>query len=201
MIFLYVHDLDPIIHNDELFEKHFKIFTESGYKALDELRRSGAVDAIGLGIKSWEVCHRALDHGDYECFMLQGNYTLLEQPALETFFPICEERGISINLAGPFASGVLATGSKGGYFHHQPAQQAILNKVKIMEDICEKYNVPLAAVAIQFPLKNPVIASVVFGTRNIDRLNQNLSYYYCDIPDALWQDFKAAGLIAADAPI
>ena len=53
---LYVHDLDPMIHSRELFEKHFKTFINSGYKALDELRKSGAVKAIGLG-KSWEVCH------------------------------------------------------------------------------------------------------------------------------------------------
>ena len=133
--------------------------------------------------------------------MLQGNYTLLEQPALETFMPICEERNISIALAGPFASGILATGSKGGNFNHQPAEQPILDKVAKMEAICAIYKVPLAAVAIQFPLKHPVIASVVFGTRSVDRLNQNLSYYDYPIPEALWHDFKVAKLISENAPV
>lgn len=198
---LYVHDLDPIIHTPDVFEKHFEVFTNSGYRALDQLRQSGAVTAIGLGVKSWQVCERALEHGNFECFMLQGNYTLLEQEALDTFFPMCEQRNISINLAGPFASGVLATGSQGGYFHHQPAKQDILTKVKHMEVICEQYDVPLAAVAIQFPLMHPVITSVVFGTRSIDRLQQNLRYYRYPIPAQLWQDFKAAGLIHHDAPV
>ena len=49
---LLVHDLDPVIHDKNHFPKYWKEYVEGGYKALDELRRAGAIKAIGLGVKN-----------------------------------------------------------------------------------------------------------------------------------------------------
>lgn len=198
---VYVHDLDPIVHDKELFQKYFKDFVDSGYKALDQLRRSGSVQAIGLGIKSSEVCLNSLKYCDFECFMLQGNYTILEHNALHDLFPECQKRGININLAGPFASGVLVTGSQGGYFHHKIAPDNILKRVLLIENICKKYNISLPSVAMQFPLKNNIISSVVFGTGSVDYIKNNFIFYRQVIPDELWQDLKNMGIIHHSAPI
>jgi len=198
---VYVHDLDPIVHDKELFQKYFKDFMESGYKALDQLRKSGAIKAIGLGVKSSKVCKDSLKYCDFQCFMLQGNYTILEHNALHDLFPECQKRGININLAGPFASGVLVTGSKGGYFHHKLAPKHILKKVLLIENVCKKYNVNLPSVAIQFPLKHSIISSVVFGTGSIDYVKNNLAFYNQVIPDELWQDLKDIGLIHSNSPV
>jgi D-threo-aldose 1-dehydrogenase len=199
---LLVHDLDPIIHDGEIFEKHFKTYLKSGYKAMDELRSSGAVKAIGFGIKQWETCMAAMEQGSYDCFMLQGNYTLLEQPALNKFLPLCEKEKIAVFIAGPFGSGILATGPvKNANFHHQAAGQEILDRVTKMQNICNEFNVPLAAAAIQFPLKHPAISSVVIGSRSAQRMQQNVDYYHTDIPDALWSALKEKNIIPEDAPI
>ena len=197
---VYVHDLDPIVHGNELFKKYFKDFISDGYKALDELKSSKMTKATGLGVKSSVVCKESLKHYHFECFMLQGNYTLLEHNALYDLFPECKKRGININLGGPFSSGILATGSKGGYFHHKKANNDILKKVSLMEEICKKYMVDLAAVAIQFPLKNSIVSSVVFGTSSIKSVTNNINYYKQKIPSNLWNDFKSYGLIHPDAP-
>jgi len=42
---LYVHDIGAYQHGPELNAQHFKVLRESGYKALDELRRTGVVSA------------------------------------------------------------------------------------------------------------------------------------------------------------
>lgn len=196
-----VHDLDPVVHDANTFEHHFKSYIEGGYKALDQLRSQGVINAIGLGVKKWEVCADAMQYGNYDCFMLQGNYTLLEQPAFEEFMPRCEKEHISILLAGPFASGILATGTKkGGYFHHQKANEVILAKVKKIEDICERYSVSLQAAAIQFPLKHPVIASVVIGTASPLSIERNIGYANEQIPSAFWDALKAEKIIPEKAP-
>jgi len=193
---IFVHDLDPIIHSEKEFKKHFQIYIESGYKALDDLRSQGVIQAIGLGVKQWEVCANAMKYGDYECFMLQGNFTLLEQPAVTTFLPLCLQKKISILLAGPFASGILATGPiKGTHFHHHEADDAIIKKVKLIQQICAVHNVPLQAAAIQFPLLHPAIASVVVGTRSKERMQKNVDYFNYPIPDSLWEDLKKQGII------
>lgn len=199
---LLVHDLDPIIHDENRFKKYWKEYVEGGYKALDELRRAGAIKAIGLGVKKWEVCADALKHGDYECFMLQGNYTLLEQPALDNFLGECIKKHISIFLAGPYASGILATGPvKGAYFHHREASDEVLERVRLIQQICEAHQTPMQAAAIQFPLFHPAIASVVVGSASVDSMQKNKEYSQFSIPGGLWSDLKTAGIIAQHTPV
>ncbi len=196
-----VHDLDPVVHEPKEFKKHFQIYIEGGYKALDKLRSEGVIAAVGFGVKKWEVCADAMQYGDYDCFMLQGNYTLLEQPAFDEFMPRCAKENISILLAGPFASGILATGAKkGGYFHHRAANKDVLVKVEKIEDICAQYGVSLQAAAIQFPLKHPVIASVVIGTASPASIEKNLKFAKEKIPAEFWGTLKSEKIIPENAP-
>ena len=199
---LLVHDLDPIIHDQEYFLHHFKTYMDSGYKALTKLREEGIIKAIGLGVKQWEVCAEAMKHGDYDCFMLQGNYTLLEQPALSGFMDDCIKKRISILLAGPYASGILATGPiKGAYFHHTEADECILKRVQRIQDICHSYNTPIQAAAIQFPLHHPAITSVVVGSASAQSMRDNVNYLTFNVPLVLWEELKSAGIISKQAPI
>ena len=196
-----VHDLDSIIHQPNIFKEYFKTYVESGYKALDKLRSEGSIRAIGLGVKQWQVCFEAMKHGDYECFMLQGNYTIMEQPAFEIFLPLCLKKKVSILLAGPYASGILATGPvKGAYFHHKEAPPEILKRVKFIQDICKAHATPLQAVAIQFPLKHPAIASVVIGSKSPVLMQDNINYAQFKIPSQLWNDLRDADVIPKEAP-
>jgi D-threo-aldose 1-dehydrogenase len=199
---LLVHDLDPVIHDQKQFQHHFKTYVEEGYKALSECRDKGIIKAIGLGVKHWEVCADAMKYGNYDCFMLQGNYTLLEQPALDSFMDICVKKNISILLAGPYASGILATGPvKGAYFHHHEASDDILKRVQIIQSICDSYHTPIQAAAIQFPLHHPAIASVVVGSASAEYMRDNVKYLQFKVPAALWKELKSAGIIPEHAPI
>lgn len=199
---LFVHDLDPVIHGKKKFEYYFQQYLNGGYQALAELREAKIIKAIGFGVKQWQVCDLALREGDYECFMLQGNYTLLEQPALTTFFPVCEKKKISVFLAGPFASGILATGPiKNAYYHHQKAPAEIVKRVAKIEAICNQFDVSLPAAALQFPLKHSVIASVVVGSASAAQMQQNVARLNTNIPKACWHALKMAGFIAKEAPI
>lgn len=197
-----VHDLDPVIHDQKQFQHYFKTYIDGGYKALAKLRHEGVIQAIGLGVKKWEVCFDVMKYGDYDCFMLQGNYTLLEQPALDSFMDVCIKKNISILLAGPYASGILATGPvKGAYFHHNEANDEILKRVQMIQVICDSYHTPIQAVAIQFPLHHPAIASVVVGSASADSMRDNVKYLQFDIPNALWNELKTASIIPTHAPI
>jgi hypothetical protein len=69
-------------------------FLEGGYRAMRELRDSGAVGAIGLGVNEQAICEEALDHADFDVFLLAGRYTLLEQTALDRFLPRCAARSV-----------------------------------------------------------------------------------------------------------
>ena len=105
---LYVHDIGEYQHGPEANAHHLKILRDSGYKALDELRRNGTVSAIGIGVNEKEVLIEALKFGDWDAFLLAGRYTLLEQGPLDDLLPMCTARGTSIVVGGPLNSGILA---------------------------------------------------------------------------------------------
>lgn len=200
---LYMHDIGAVTHgadNDRLFP----IAMDGGYRALSELRDSGLVSAIGLGVNECEVCEAALEHGDWDCFLLAGRYTLLEQTALDTFLPKCLDRSCSIVLGGPYNSGILATGLRGKgpwHYNYAPAPEAIVSKVASLEAICRDFDVPLPAAALQFPLAHPAVASVIPGIGNVHRIEQTLELFTTDIPASFWAALREQELLHDSAPI
>ena len=133
---LLVHDLDISTHGtvDATEARIRELFDQGGYRALDELRSSGAVSAIGGGLNEWQACERLLELGDFDCFLLAGRYTLLEQEALNSFLPLCERRNVGIILGGPFNSGILATGPiAGARYNYTPAPPDILARATRLE--------------------------------------------------------------------
>ena len=83
-------------------------FREGGYRAMEELRSSGQVRAIGIGVNEREVLLEAIEWGDWDAFLLAGRYTLLEQAPLDDLLPRCVRLGISLVIGAPFNTGILA---------------------------------------------------------------------------------------------
>jgi len=201
---LYMHDIGRVTHGDN-HDALFKIAMEGGYKAMDELRSQGLVSAIGLGVNEYEVCEQAMDHGYFDCFLLAGRYTLLEQESLKTFLPRCLKENSSIILGGPYNSGILATGVRREgvvpHYNYEPASNEIIKTVAKIEDICQEYNVPLAAAALQFPLAHPAVVSVIPGLSSASRVETTVAQMQINIPTDFWVALQNAGLLYADAPV
>ena len=117
-LFHRVHGFARRLTHGDQHAARVREFLEGGYRALRELRDSGAVRAIGLGVNEWEICVELLEHCQLDCILLAGRYTLLEQTPLEKLLPLCESRGVSILCGGPFNSGILAAGSRAGASSH-----------------------------------------------------------------------------------
>jgi D-threo-aldose 1-dehydrogenase len=197
---LYIHDIDRFTHGDEQ-PRRFREAMDGAYPAIAELKRSGVVGAIGLGVNEWQVCEAAVRAGDFDAFLLAGRYSLLEQEALVRLLSLCVERSVSVVIGGPFNSGILATGPvPGAVYNYAPASQEILDRVERIQSICRAHRVPLPAAALQFPLHHPAVASVIPGPRTAAEATRNLELLRHPIPAALWSDLKAAGLLRADAP-
>lgn len=198
---LFIHDIDVFTRGRDQPEVFNKAM-DGCYRALDRLRSEGLVKAIGVGVNEWEVCHEALKLRDFDCFLLAGRYTLLEQEALNEFLPLCERRGAAVLVGGGFNSGILATGAKpGAKYNYAPAPVHVLEKVARMETICKRYSVPLPAAALQFVVAHPAIPSFCAGTRTVEQLEQNLAWFNHQIPGDFWADLKRQGLLREDAPV
>ena len=196
-----IHDIDKFTRGADQ-PKVFEEAMDGAWRALESLRDQGAVKAIGVGVNEWEVCHAALLARDFDCFLLAGRYTLLEQEALNEFLPLCEERDVAVMVGGGFNSGILATGAvEGAKYNYAPAPPDILDKVARIENICADHGVPLPAAALQFVVAHPAVATFVGGTRTVAQLDQNLAWFDEPIPSAFWSDLKTADLLREDAPV
>jgi len=198
---LFIHDIDVYTRGAEQPEV-FRQAMDGCYKALARLRDERVVKAIGVGVNEWQVCHEALKQRDFDCFLLAGRYTLLEQDALDAFLPLCEERGAAVVVGGGFNSGILATGAKpGAKYNYTPAPSKIMDRVAKIEAVCAEYGVPLAAAALQFVVAHPAVPAFCAGTRTVQQLEQNLAWFQHPIPTAFWAALKDKGLLREDAPV
>jgi D-threo-aldose 1-dehydrogenase len=200
---LLCHDIGRLTHGD-LHRARISEFLDGGYRAMCELRDSGAVRAIGLGVNEWEVCVELLESCDLDCILLAGRYTLLEQPALERLLPLCEQRRVSIICGGPFNSGILAAGSRAGaqsHYNYASPPAAVVDRVRRLESLCAEFAVPLRAAALQFPLAHPSVVSVVAGCANGAEARDCVAMFSYPIPAGFWRALRDRGLVDARAPV
>jgi D-threo-aldose 1-dehydrogenase len=194
---LYVHDIGPMQHGREGHPAIMRTLRGGGYRALEELRRCGAVRAIGIGVNEREVLLEAMEWGTWDAFLLAGRYTLLEQAPLDDLLPKCHSSGISIVVGGPLNSGILAGRDTWNY---QIAPPEIVGRVDAIRSVCDRYQVPLAAAALQFPLAHPAVAAIIPGPRSVTEFAANLNLLRYPIPAALWSDLRDAKLLHPLAP-
>jgi len=196
-----IHDITPRWQG-AAFEQRYAEAMAGAYRALDRLRGEGVVKAIGVGINDVDVLMRCARDGDFDCFMLAGRYTLLDQTALPFLLPECARRQISILLAAPYNSGILATGARpGATFWYSEAPPEIMDRVRRIEAVCRRHEVPLAAAALQFPFGHATLASVVAGVRSAEEVSQAVAWMRHPIRQDLWRELRHEQLIDPDAPL
>lgn len=200
---LYVHDIGRFAHGDA-HPARMREFLDGGFRAMQDLRSAGAVRAIGLGVNETAVCEEILAHADIDLILLAGRYTLLEQAPLDSLLPLCAARGVRIILGGPFNSGILAQGVRHGgpvHYDYGAPPAAIIDRVRRIEEQCDRFGVALGAAALQFPLAHPVVASVIPGIGSTAHLHSAIAHMAEPIPAAFWQALREEGLIDPRAPV
>ena len=194
---LLVHDIGEFQHGQD-HVKHFKNLESGGYRAMDELRTAGLIKAIGLGVNENKVCMDALAIGDWDVFLLAGRYTLLEQTAIDTLFPACRKAGTSIICGGPFNSGVLVGRDTWNY---AKAPKEVIDKARALGVVADEFGIPLPAAALQFPLGDEIVCSVIPGPRNKGELEQIVTWFKTPIPAEFWSTLKEKKLIEPSAAV
>jgi len=194
---LLAHDIGSYAHGDA-HAARLREFLGGGLRAMRELRDVGAVKAIGLGVNETAVCEEVLGHCDLDVILLAGRYTLLEQSPLASLFPLCASRGVRVIAGAPFNSGILARGVRNAPpapYEYGAPPAAVIDRVGRIEDLCAQFGVPLAAAALQFPLRHPVVEAVVPGMATVAEVEAALAWIAHPLPDALWSALADAGLV------
>lgn len=175
--------------------------SKEAYDTLIDLRSQGVVKAIGVGMDSPEGPLEIIQEYDVDCVLLAGRYTLLDQSGLVRLLPMCERKGVSVILGGPYSSGILASDlSPGAKFFYTNAPPKILAKAIRIKSICDRHGVPLKAAALQFGLAHPAVASTIPGARSVDEVQENSEMAAYPIQPELWSELHHEGIIPEDAP-
>jgi D-threo-aldose 1-dehydrogenase len=75
-----------------------------------------------------------------------------------------------------------------------------MERVRRIEAVCRRHNIPLPAAAMQFPLAHPLVAAIIPGAIRPEQVAKNLQLLHHPIPAQFWADLKEAGLLPAHAP-
>jgi D-threo-aldose 1-dehydrogenase len=129
--------------------------------------------------------------------MAAGRYTLADQDAAAVVLPACRENGVGVVAAAVFNGGLLAaTPTEQSTFDYRAVPDDVLERARRIEAICTAHGVHLAAAALQFPLQDDVVRSVVAGGVAPEQIRQNIAHMSAPAPAALWQQLVAEGLVS-----
>jgi D-threo-aldose 1-dehydrogenase len=153
---------------------------EQALGGLDALR---GLCRVGVGTNYVATALAFARDADIDHVMIAGRYTLLDRSAEAELLPLCAGRDIAVTAVGVFNSGILAGGTT---FDYQPASPQVIARVRDLEALCARHGVPLAAAALQFPLRHPAVGTIAVGARSAEEIEQNLAYAALAISEDFW---------------
>ncbi len=162
---------------------------EEALAAVEPLRE--AVAAVGVGTNSVQTALTFVREAPIDYVMIAGRYTLLDRSATVELVPLAHERGVRVLVAGVYNSGILAGGTT---FDYAAAPAEIVERAARLREVCARHDVPLAAAAIQFPLRDPHVSRIVVGARAPAEVDANAELLAVPIPDELWAELDNAEL-------
>ena len=212
-----LHLHDPDNHPD-----HFDQARKGAVKAMIKLKENKSVKALGCGMNQNEMLVELSKEGCFDCFLLAGRYSLIDQTSLDSLIPTCQKNNISLILGGVFNSGILIDPSPQSYFDYtkldenwfdnlkqslvripkeHESSQFWLDKAYALQEACLKFNTSLRNAAIQFPYANSIVASCILGMSSDSQVDENVDDFQKKLPSDFWIYLKDNDLIDKRAPI
>ncbi|KRV48386.1 aldo/keto reductase [Wenjunlia vitaminophila] len=188
---VYLHDPDD--HEREAFD--------CAYPELERMRAEGTIGAIGAGMNQTAMLARFVRDTDVDVVLLAGRYSLLDQSGLASLLPQAAQRGVSVLVGGVFNSGLLADPKPGATFDYAPAAAHMLDRAQTLRTVCEAFEVPLRAAALQFPFGHPAVAGVLLGARSAAEVADAAAMISHPIPPDMWLALRSRGLLPWDVPV
>jgi D-threo-aldose 1-dehydrogenase len=161
-----------------------------GLETLVELRREGLVTAIGVGSMHAGALAAAAGTGVVDLLMVAGRHTILDHSP--TLLAACRTHDVGIVAAAVFNGGLLADPPT---FDYRPAAPALVDRIRRIDAVCASFGVPLRAAALRYPLREPLVRSVVAGATTPGQVRQNAAGMAAVIPAQLWVRLEAEGLV------
>lgn len=158
----------------------------AAYPVLDELRRDGAIKAIGVAADDWRLLDRMVRDVELDTVLLPGQYSLLDQSATP-LLDRCLARGVAVIVSGILTPHVLQT--------EQSSDPATIRARRIAA-VCERYGVSLPQAALAFPVRHPAVTSVLITAASPAEIRADAALVRQPVPLTLWRDPELLRLVS-----
>ncbi|WP_181350011.1 aldo/keto reductase [Thalassobacillus sp. CUG 92003] len=152
---------------------------DEAIEAFDELKKDGLIREYGISSIRPNVIREYAKRSDIVSVMMQ--YNALDRRPEEEMLDFLAEHHISVLARGPLAKGMLS--NRAVEKTKQKATNGFLDySYEEMMTMIEKWEAfqsperPLNALALQYVLHHPTVATAVFGASSPEQLVENLSF-------------------------
>jgi D-threo-aldose 1-dehydrogenase len=165
---------------------------------LFRMKEEGLATAVGLAAGPVTMMMSLLRDWDFDALITHNRFTLVNRNA-EDMLNLAQSRGVAVLNAAPYSGGILAKGSNAyPRYVYQEASNAVLDPIRRIEAICARHSIPPGAAALQFSMRDPRVASTICGVSKPERVKHTLEWARFPIPDAAWEELKAAPFSTGD---
>ncbi|REE70549.1 D-threo-aldose 1-dehydrogenase [Paenibacillus taihuensis] len=167
-------------------------------EVLQKFQAEGVIDHIGISGGPIDLLIRYVETGAFSAVETHNRYTLLNRSA-DPLLDVASRMGVAVINAAPYGSGILAKGPEAyARYAYSEASPIVLERARSFAKVCQEFNVPLAAAALQFSLRDPRITSTVVGMSKPERVLQTVELANYPIAPELWPALEAFGYDTED---
>jgi D-threo-aldose 1-dehydrogenase len=165
---------------------------------LRELREQGLIRHLGVAGGPIDLSIRYVETGHFDAVITHNRYTLLNRAA-EPLLERCAQENIPVLNAAPYGSGILAKGpDQFPRYAYSEVDNETMERARTLESICGRYDIPLAAAALQFSMRDPRVAATIVGMSRPERIEQTIDFATIEIPDACWDELLSVPFATED---
>lgn len=179
---LYLHDPERIGFEEAMVRG-------GPVEALVKLRAEGLVDYIGVAGGPIGLMTKYVATDVFDVVLTHRRYTLLDRSA-ESLLDAANLRGMGVINAAAYSGGMLVKGPDKVSRYAGMGHPSFVDTARKMRVACEGRNVPLAAAALQFSVRDPRIHSTVVGMSAPERIDQTVGLLEVTVPDELWDELR-----------
>jgi D-threo-aldose 1-dehydrogenase len=181
---LYLHDPERIGFSEAMAPA-------GPVEALVSLRDTGIAAHIGVAGAPIDMMRQFVGTGVFEVVLTHNRFTLVDRSA-EALVAEAADRSLGVVNAAVFGGGILAKGtSHTDHYAYHKASTEVLDRIRAMEEACQRYGVPLRAAALQVSLRDPRVSSTVVGTATPAHVDDLIELEAKRRPGALWEELAA----------
>ncbi|MBI4553905.1 MAG: aldo/keto reductase [Candidatus Latescibacteria bacterium] len=162
---------------------------------LKRLKADGLVRSVGYGMNPHPFHLKAIAEGDIDVLLTFNDYNLFRQTAADEVLPAAANKSLGVLNGWSIKRGLL-TG--------RPVEEVVPRdtwqpgsdpeRAEAMRLWCAEHEISLIRLALQFCLREGRIHGNPLGNLTIDQLEMNVAAVLNPLPDAIFEEFRAAHL-------